>query len=68
MLKIEVVNTRKELKKFIDFPTILYKNNSFFTPYIFEDEISNLDPKKNPASSYCDFKLYCMAHLYKSYS
>jgi hypothetical protein len=58
MVTIHVVRTRKELKKFIDFPSFLYQNNPFFTPYIFEDELNNLDPKKNPASSYCDFKLF----------
>jgi hypothetical protein len=58
MVTIQVVRTRKELKKFIDFPSFLYQDNDFFTPYIFEDELNNLDPKKNPASSYCDFKLF----------
>jgi hypothetical protein len=58
MVTIQVVRTRKELKEFIDFPSFLYQDNDFFTPYIFEDELNNLDPKKNPASSYCDFKLF----------
>lgn len=58
MVIIEAVKTKKDLKLFIDFPTVLYKNNPFFTPYIFEDELNNLNPKKNPASSYCDFKLF----------
>jgi hypothetical protein len=58
MVIIEIVKTRNELKTFIDFPSNLYEGNPFFTPYIYEDELSNLDPKKNPASSYCDFKLF----------
>ena len=58
MVKIEVVQSHKNLKAFIDFPTTLYKNNPYFTPYIFEDELNNLNPKKNPASRYCDFQLF----------
>ena len=64
MVIIEVVKTKKDLKQFIDFPTDLYKDNPFFTPYIFEDELNNLNPKKNPASSYCDFKLFLDLKLY----
>jgi hypothetical protein len=55
---IETVQNRRQLKKFIDFPLSLYKNNPYFTPYIFEDELTNLTPSKNPTSSYCDFKLF----------
>jgi hypothetical protein len=58
MVQIEVVQSRKALRQFIDFPTILYKDNPYFTPYIFEDELKNLNPKLNPASSYCDFQLF----------
>jgi hypothetical protein len=58
MVMIEVVKTKKSLRQFIDFPTHLYRDNPFFTPYIFEDELNNLNPKKNPASSYCDFQLF----------
>lgn len=58
MVNIIEVKTKRALKSFIDFPTRLYKDNPYFTPYIFEDEMSNLNPKKNPAASYCDFQLF----------
>ncbi len=58
MITIKVVSTKRDLKAFIDFPTKLYRNNPYFTPYIFEDEMKNLDPKFNPASEYCDFRLF----------
>lgn len=57
MIEIKEVKGKKMLKQFIDFPLSLYKNCPYFTPYLFEDEIANLTPSKNPASSYCDFKL-----------
>jgi hypothetical protein len=58
MITIEVVSSRKALRQFIDFPTKLYRDNPYFTPYIFEDELKNLNPKLNPASEYCDFRLF----------
>jgi hypothetical protein len=58
MVFIETVKSKNALKTFIDFPTKLYRNNPYFTPYIFEDEMNNLNPKKNPASRYCDFQLF----------
>lgn len=53
----EVVDHRSR-KIFVDFPTQLLSEYSSFTPYVFEDEMLNLNPKKNPASRYCDFKLF----------
>ncbi len=58
MLKIVEVTGKRQLKKFINFPVKLYKDCKEFTPYIFEDEVRNLTPKKNPASEWCDFKLF----------
>ncbi len=58
MITIHEVKTKKDLAAFIDFPAHLYRDNPYFTPYIFEDEINNLTPAKNPASSYCDFKSF----------
>lgn len=57
-ITIVVVNSHRLLRKFIDFPLSLYKGNPYFTPYIFEDEIDNLTPGKNPANKYCDFRLF----------
>lgn len=58
MIKIVPVYGGRKLRQFIDFPVKLYKGVKQFTPYIFEDEIANLTPSKNPASAWCDFKLF----------
>lgn len=58
MIEIKEVKGRRMLKKFIDFPVKLYKDCPYFTPYLYEDELNNLIPKRNPASSYCEFKLF----------
>jgi hypothetical protein len=55
---IKEVTSRSMLKTFIDFPTHLLKHYPAFTPAIFEDELQNLNPKKNPAHRYCDTKLF----------
>ncbi len=57
-VEIRIVTSKRDLRKFIDFPTKLYRDNPYFTPYIFEDEVNNLTPTKNPASRYCDFRLF----------
>ncbi|MDY5356198.1 MAG: hypothetical protein SPG74_06665 [Eubacteriales bacterium] len=57
MIEIREVKGKRALRRFIDFPLSLYKDCPYFTPYLFEDELANLTPSKNPASSYCDFKL-----------
>ena len=59
---VKEVNTKKELEKFVDFPSNLYRDNAFFTPPIFEDEMTQL-ASNNPSHSECDFKLFL---VYKS--
>lgn len=58
MIVIKEVKGRRMLKTFIDFPVKLYKDNKYFTPYLYMDEVSNLTVDKNPASKYCEFKLF----------
>ena len=58
MIIIKEVSTKRDLHKFIQYPLQLFKGVEQFTPYIFEDEVANLTPSKNPASAWCDFKLF----------
>ena len=46
MITVKEVKTRRDLKKFIDFPVKLYKDNPYFCPTLAIDEMMNLDPKK----------------------
>ena len=56
MSKIEIkkVNSRKDLKKFVDFPFQLFKGNPFWCPPLKFDEIDTLRKDKNPAFEYCE--------------
>lgn len=58
MIKVKEVTTKKELHAFINYPLELFKGVEPFSPYIFEDEIVNLTPELNPASAWCDFKIF----------
>lgn len=58
MIVVKEVKGKRMLKQFIEFPVKLYKDCPYFTPYLYMDEVNNLTPKKNPASKYCDFKLF----------
>ena len=48
------VQTRNELKEFVEFPNRLYKGNKCFVPKMFSNEMKTLDPKKNPAFEFCE--------------
>lgn len=58
MVEIREVITKKDLKKFIQFPNKLYKDNKYFVPSLYSDELGNFNPKKNPAYEFCETRLF----------
>lgn len=60
-IRIHEVTTKKELKKFISFPGTLYKNNPYWVPALFFDELATLDRQKNPAFEFCK-AIYLLAY------
>ena len=52
--EVRKVSTRKDLKKFVDFPFSLFKGNQFWVPPLKFDEINTLRKDKNPAFDYCE--------------
>ncbi len=48
-IELREVKTPKDLKAFIRFPLDLYKNNPYYVPNLYDDEVGNLSPDKNPA-------------------
>lgn len=62
MVEIKKITTEKsDLKKFVKFGIDLYKGNDCFVPPLIVDEISTLDPEKNPAFDFCEAD-YFMAY------
>lgn len=60
---IKEVTNRHDLKKFIDFPESLYRHNPCYVPRLFFDQVDTLDPKRNPATEFCESALY-LAYKY----
>ena len=58
MVTIKEVKTKKDLKKFVEFPILLYKDCEYFVPQLVGDEMAKFNPKKNPAYAFCETKLF----------
>ncbi len=57
-LVIEEVETKRQLRDFVEFPYRLYKNNYCFVPPLRFDEINTLRKDKNPAFDYCEARYW----------
>jgi len=57
-IEIREVTSGKHLREFIRFPYRLYKDNPYWVPPLDFDEKSTLTYGKNPALSFCDFKMW----------
>ncbi len=55
---IKEVQTKSELRRFVQFGIELYEGNPYYCPPIFFDEVNTFDPESNPALEVCDFILY----------
>ena len=51
------VTSKKNLKKWVEFPNQLYKDNKYYVPFLSIDEIETFTKGKNPAYEYCQTKL-----------
>ncbi len=58
MVEIREVKTRSELKKFVNYPNVLFKDVPQYIPAMIGDDLADWNPKKNPAFSYCDAKCW----------
>ena len=57
-VKIQEVTTKEALRRFVDYPNVLYKDVESFVPAFFGDDMDDWNPKKNPAFSYCEAKAF----------
>jgi GNAT superfamily N-acetyltransferase len=48
-VELREVKTKQDLDAFIRFPLALYKGNPYYVPNLYDDEVGNLSPEKNPA-------------------
>ncbi len=48
MITIKEVSSKSDLKKFVTFPFVLYKDSKYWVPPIINDELESFDKTKNP--------------------
>lgn len=58
MVSIIEVTTKSQLRQFVEYPNILYKDVPQFVPATFDDDMSDWDKKKNPAFEYCEARCW----------
>lgn len=58
MVEIVTVETKKQLREFVSFPTRLYKDVWQAVPDLYSEEMAYMTPKTNPAYDYCETKLF----------
>ena len=57
-VEIRKVETKKDLRKFIELHYTLYKGNKFDAPNLYSEEKRSLSPKKNSAFKFCEAEYY----------
>ena len=57
-VSIKKVITKRDLKKFINYPYTLYKGNKFWCPPMDLDEKNTLSRTKNPAFEFCEAEYF----------
>ncbi|HCQ28992.1 MAG TPA: hypothetical protein DIU39_01825 [Flavobacteriales bacterium] len=57
-VEIKEVESKKDLKAFVNLPFELYKGNEYWVPPIKDEELKSLMPDKNPAFEFCDTKFW----------
>ena len=54
MIEVKQISSKKDIKKFVDFPTKLYKGCKEYSYPFRMDEIAMFNPKKNVSYADCD--------------
>ena len=57
-VEIRPIQTKRELRQFIQFANDLYADCPYYCPPLFFDEMNCFDPERNPALQVCEFKLW----------
>lgn len=58
MVTVVEVKTKDQLRKFVDFPNLLYRDVPQFVPAFYGDDLNDWNKKKNPAFEYCEAKCF----------
>ncbi|MFB0903147.1 MAG: GTP cyclohydrolase [Nonlabens sp.] len=58
MIEVRKIESKKDIKKFVQFQMDLYKDNTYFVPPIIKDELAIFDPDKNQVFKNADCWLF----------
>jgi hypothetical protein len=59
-MKIQSVTTKSDLRRFINLPYILYKNDPVWVPPLLDEQFSQFDKKHNPTLDHCEYALFIL--------
>ncbi len=57
-LSVRPVSGKKEMRRFVKFRIDLYRDSPYAIPPLYMDELTTLDPKKNPAFEFCEAQCF----------
>lgn len=60
MLRIRVVQTRKDLTIFINLPYHIYRRDPVWVPPLRQEQRNQFDPKRNPLLEHCQWQLFLL--------
>lgn len=55
---VKEVSGRRDLRRFVDFPNRMYKDNPYYVPQLIKADMDALNPKSNHAFEVCDVCLW----------
>jgi GNAT superfamily N-acetyltransferase len=57
-LELRTVESKADLKRFVQFPLELYRDSPYWVPPLALDDLGTLDLSKNPAGEFCDSRCW----------
>ena len=57
-VEIRKIETKRDIRRFIEFANELYKDNPYYCPPLLFDEINTFDRNKNPVMEFSDYQLF----------
>lgn len=57
-ITVRPVSGAKDMKRFVKFRIDLYRDSPYAIPPLYMDELTTLDPKKNPAFEFCEAQCF----------
>ncbi|MFZ4456514.1 MAG: N-acetyltransferase [Bacteroidales bacterium] len=57
-ITVRPISGKKEMKQFVKFRIDLYKDSPYAIPPLYMDDLTTLDPKKNPAFEFCEAQCF----------